>query len=158
MKAIFAGTFDPFTIGHRNIVERAARLFDSVTVAVAADTGKNAAPLDVRTAIAESAVSDITNVKVVSFCGLLSDYVKACGNSVLIRGVRSSVDLEYEREITRVYKSLCGVESLFLITAAEYEHVSSTVVRSIAALGGDISGYVVPCTNRQITEIYGKKR
>lgn len=157
MKAIFAGTFDPFTLGHRNIVERAAKLFDGVIIAVADDTGKNAAPLSVRTDIAKSAVADMANVAVESFCGLLSDYVMSKGDCVLIRGVRNSNDLEYERDLTAVYKSLCGVESIILITDAAYGHVSSTVVRAVAALGGDISGYVVPSTTTQITKVYSKK-
>ena len=158
MKAIFAGTFDPFTLGHRNIAERAAKLFDSVIIAVAEDTGKRTAPLEARTEIVKAATSDIKNVTVASFVGLLSDYVKAQGDCVLVRGVRSSIDLEYERDITTVYKSQCGVESVILIADATCSHVSSTVVRTIAALGGDISDYVVPSSLRQIQEIYGKKR
>lgn len=158
MKAIFAGTFDPFTLGHMNIVERAARLFDDVIIAVADDTGKNTAPLSVRTQIAKSAVADMSNVAVESFCGLISDYVAKKGDCVLVRGVRNGNDLEYERDLTAVYKSLCGVESIILITDAAYGHVSSTVVRTVAALGGDIDGYVVPSTAKQITQIYGKKQ
>ena len=158
MKAIFAGTFDPFTLGHKNIVERAAKIFDEVVIAVADDTGKDAAPLAVRTEIVSAAVLDMSGVTVESFCGLLSDYVKTKGDCVLVRGVRNSVDLEYERDITSVYKSLCGVESVILITDAKLGHISSTVVRTIAALSGDISGYVVPNTLKKINEIYGKKR
>ncbi|MDE6200978.1 MAG: pantetheine-phosphate adenylyltransferase [Clostridiales bacterium] len=158
MKAIFAGTFDPFTLGHRNIVERAARLFDGVIVAVAEETGKNTAPLSVRTEIVKAAVAEIANVTVESFCGLLSDYAAKKGDCALIRGVRNSNDLEYERDLTAVYKSLCGVESVVLITDPAYGHVSSTVVRTVAALGGDISGYVVPSTAKQIIDIYGKNR
>lgn len=158
MKAIFAGTFDPFTLGHRNIVERAAKLFDGVIIAVADDTGKNTVPLSVRTEIVKSAVADIANITVESFSGLLSDYAANKGDCVLVRGVRNSNDLEYERDLTAVYKSLCGVESVVIITDPVYGHVSSTVVRTIAALGGDITGYVVPSTAKQITEVYGKNR
>lgn len=158
MKAIFAGTFDPFTLGHRNIAERAAKLFDSVVIAVAEDTGKRAAPLEVRTEIVKSAMCDIKNITVESFTGLLADYVKAHGDCVLVRGVRSAMDLEYERDITAVYKSQCGVESVILIADATCSHISSTVVRTIAALGGDINQYVVPSSLRQIQQIYGKKR
>ncbi|MDE7405497.1 MAG: pantetheine-phosphate adenylyltransferase [Clostridiales bacterium] len=158
MKAIFAGTFDPFTLGHRNIVERAAKMFDGVIIAVADDTGKNTAPLSVRTDIVESAVADMANVTVESFSGLLSDYVMKQGDCVLVRGVRNGNDLEYERDLTAVYKSLCGVESIILITDAAYGHISSTVVRAIAALGGDLDGYVVPSTTKQITKIYVKKQ
>ncbi|MDE7108145.1 MAG: pantetheine-phosphate adenylyltransferase [Clostridiales bacterium] len=158
MKAIFAGTFDPFTLGHRNIVERAAKLFDGAIIAVADDTGKNTAPLSVRTEIAKAAVADMPTVTVESFSGLLSDYVTKKGDCVLVRGVRNSNDLEYERDLTAVYKSLCGVESIIIITDSAYGHVSSTVVRAVAALGGDINGYVVPSTAKQIAEVYGKKQ
>ncbi|MDE6293353.1 MAG: pantetheine-phosphate adenylyltransferase, partial [Clostridiales bacterium] len=158
MKAIFAGTFDPFTLGHKNIVERAVKLFDEVIIAVAEDTGKVPAPLKVRTEIAKAAVSDMVGVTVESFSGLLTDYVKAKGDCTLVRGMRNSVDLEYERDITNVYKSLCGVESVFLITDGRLSHVSSTVVRTVASLGGDISSYVVPRTLNLINEIYGKRR
>ncbi|MDE6029644.1 MAG: pantetheine-phosphate adenylyltransferase [Clostridiales bacterium] len=158
MKAIFAGTFDPFTLGHRNIVERAAKLFDSVIIAVADDTGKNTAPLAVRTEIAAAAVAGIANATVESFSGLLTDYVASKGDCVLVRGVRNSNDLEYERDLTAVYKSLCGVESVILITDAAYGHISSTVVRTVAALGGAVSGYVVPSTEKQILQVYRKTR
>ena len=158
MKAIFAGTFDPFTIGHRDIVERAARLFDGVIVAVAVDTGKPAAPLKVRTEIAKSAVKDLSNVTVESFCGLLTDFAKEKGYCVLIRGVRNCADLDYERDLTNVYKSMSGIESLIIISSPELSHVSSSVVRTAAALGGDISKFVVKGTVQKIAEIYGKKR
>ena len=157
MKAIFAGTFDPFTRGHRDIVERAAMLFDSVIVAVAEDTGKVTAPLGIRTEIAKIATSDMSNVKVESFFGLLTDYAKQQGDCVLIRGVRNAIDLEYERDLTRVYKSMGGVESVIILSAADCSHVSSSVVRTAVALGGDISEFVVPNTVQKITEIYGKK-
>lgn len=158
MKAIFAGTFDPFTIGHRDIAERAAGLFNSVIVAVAEDTGKPAAPLSVRTEIAKSAVQDLNNVTVESFCGLLTDFAKQKGSCVLIRGVRNSADLDYERDLTNVYKSMSGIESLILISSADCSHVSSSVVRTAAALGGDISKFVVKSTVQKITDIYGQKR
>lgn len=158
MKAIFAGTFDPFTLGHRNIVERAASLFDGVIVAVANYTGKITAPIDVRTEIAKAATGDIHGVQVESFDGLLTDFAKSKGECVLIRGVRNALDLEYERGLTEVYRSLGGIESLILITDAKFGHISSSVVRDIATLGGDVSGYIVPCTMQKIAEIYGKKR
>ena len=157
MKAIFAGTFDPFTIGHRDIVGRAAGLFDTVTVAVAEDTGKSTASLDVRTEIAKTAVNDLKNVTVVGFSGLLTDFAKKQGSALLIRGVRNAADLDYERDLTNVYKSMSGIESLIIISSPELAHVSSSVVRTIAALGGDISQFVVKSTVQKITEIYGKK-
>lgn len=156
MKAIFAGTFDPFTAGHKNIVERATKLFEKVIIAVAVDTGKTTAPLHVRLDIAKSATAELNNVETESFSGLLSDYVMSKGDCVIIRGVRNSVDLEYERDVTRVYKSLCGVESVIFITDESVGHVSSSLVRTVVSLGGSISDYVVPSTEQMIIDTYGK--
>ena len=120
MKAIFAGAFDPFTLGHKDIAERAAGIFGEVIVAVAADTDKNAMPLDLRLKIAVQAVRGVPGVKVVPFEGLLSDFLTSQGECVLVRGIRNSRDAEYERDHARIYKSLCGKEVVCLITAAEY--------------------------------------
>lgn len=155
MKAIFAGTFDPFTLGHRRTVERAKKLFGEVVIAVAADTGKNTAPFDKRIAIAKAATADLIGVSVEGFGGLLTEYVKKKGECVLVRGVRNAIDLEYERELTRAYMSLGGVDAVFLISNADVEHISSTVVRSIAAFGGAIDGYVVKDTEDIIKGVYG---
>ena len=146
MKAIFAGTFDPFTAGHRDITERALAVFGDVTVAVASDTGKTARPLDVRLNIAETATADLNGVTVETFSGLLSDYLAKLGDCVIVRGVRNSRD-----------RSLCGKDAVFFATSAEFEHVSSTTVRQLAELGGALDGYVVPCTVQAIIKHYGKK-
>ena len=157
MKAIFAGTFDPFTAGHRDITKRALAVFGDVTVAVASDTGKTARPLDVRLNIAETATADLNGVTVETFSGLLSDYLAKLGDCVIVRGVRNSRDAEYERDLVRVYRSLCGKDAVFFATSAEFEHVSSTTVRQLAELGGALDGYVVPCTVQAIIKHYGKK-
>ncbi|MDE6401002.1 MAG: pantetheine-phosphate adenylyltransferase [Clostridiales bacterium] len=156
MKAIFAGTFDPFTTGHRDIAERALSVFGNVTVAVANDTGKTAQPIDVRLAIAKDATSDLSGVAVEPFSGLLSDYLAAQGDCVIVRGVRNTRDMEYERDHVRIYKSLCGKDAVLFITSAEYEHVSSTVVRQLAALGGTLDGYVAERTAATVAKYYGK--
>ncbi len=157
MKAIFAGTFDPFTSGHRNIVEQALEVFGAVTVAVANDVGdKSAADIALRVNIAKLAVADFSNVTVERFDGLLTDYVGKTGG-VIIRGVRTSADLEYERAHARIYYSLGRVRSVFFIPAAEYEHVSSTVVRQLARLKADLNGYVARGTEKIIADHYGIK-
>ena len=142
MKAIFAGTFDPFTLGHKDITERAAHVFGDVVVAVAEDTGKNSMPLDIRLKIAEQAIRGIKGASVTPFKGLLSEFAKGQGECVLVRGIRNSRDMEYEREHARIYRS------------AAYEHVSSTAVRELAALGGELSGYVAPNTEDIIKKTY----
>lgn len=159
MKAIIAGTFDPFTAGHRDLAERALDIFGDVTIAVASDTGKRAAPLAVRVNIAELSVSDLRGVKVTPFNGLLSDYLTACGQCVLVRGVRNVKDFEYERELAAVYRSLCGKDCVLLATAPELGHVSSTVVRELAALSvtDKLAAYVVPAALDGVLAQYGKK-
>ena len=159
MKAIIAGTFDPFTAGHRNLVERALKIFGSVVVAVAADTGKQAAELSSRVTLAELSVADLNGVSVIPFCGLLSDFLTAQGDCVLVRGVRNVRDYEYEREHLAVYSTLCDAPAVLLPTAPELEHVSSTTVRELAALGvtDKLRSYVVPAALDGVIALYGKK-
>lgn len=157
MKAILAGTFDPFTLGHLDIAKRAKSLFDDVVIAVASDTGKDTVPLDVRTQIVRASVSGVDGITVEPFSGLLSDYLTAKGECVLVRGIRNSRDMEYERDHARIYKSLCGKDAVCFITSAEYEHVSSTVVRELAALNGALDGYVADGAKDIITKYYGKR-
>ena len=156
MKAIFAGTFDPFTLGHRDIVERAAKVFGGVTVAVAEDTGKTTAPISVRLEIAKASVSGIPGVSVQAFSGLLTDYMKMQGDCVIVRGVRNARDAEYERDLTRVYESLSGVDAVCFFTKAELEHVSSTVVRQLAELAAPLDGYVFVGAKDLIVGHYSK--
>ena len=157
MKAIFAGTFDPFTAGHRDITERALGVFGEVTVAVARETAKSCIDASERERLAKLAVSDLSGVTVTVFDGLLSDFLTANGDCVLVRGVRDCRDFEYERELAAVYRSLCGKDTVVLMTAAEFCHVSSSVVRELARLGGSLDGYVVPQSQRYIEQLYAKR-
>ncbi len=158
MRAIFAGTFDPFTAGHADIVKRCATCFSEVVVAVAADCNKSAAPVTVRAEIVELAVNELKldNVKVMQFCGLLTDFADSIGGGVLVRGIRNGHDLDYERELCGVYKSLNGIDAVVFITSPELSHVSSTVVRQLAALGAPLDGYVLNGTQDYIRAVYGK--
>lgn len=157
MKAVIAGTFDPFTTGHKNIVERALGIFGDVTIAVASDTGKNTASLDIRTEIARLSVLDLQNVSVEPFSGLLSDFLTAQGECVLVRGIRNVRDAEYERDLSRVYCSLCDKDTVVLFTDARFEHVSSSVVRELVALDAELDGYVVPAAEELIKKTYVKR-
>ena len=162
MRAIFAGTFDPFTVGHKDIALRAVRLFDSVTVAVALETGKRAVSVDKRIEIVCNSLIGAPNIEVEGFFGLLADYVKAKEKSeinnqkcVLVRGVRGTRDMEYERDLARIYREQCGADTVFLYARAEHEHISSTVVRELARLNAPIDGYVDENAIKQVYAIYG---
>lgn len=160
MKAILAGTFDPFTSGHADLAARAVAAFGNVTVAVAAETGKACAPLDVRLNIARLSLAAIENAQVVAFDGLLTDYIKKQGECVLIRGARNGRDFEYECEHSAVYRSLCDIDFIVFPTKPELAHVSSTNVRTLAALGvtDELAAYVVPSAIAEIIKVYGKAR
>lgn len=157
MKAVLAGTFDPFTAGHRDLAIRASKVFDGVIIAVAADTGKTTAAIDDRLDIAKASVSDVKNVNVVPFDGLLTDFLNGNAPCVLLRGLRGVRDAEYERDLCRIYKGGSDSECVYLFSSAELEHVSSTVVRQLACLGADISTYAAPQAKDMIKKVYGKK-
>ena len=158
MKAVLAGTFDPFTAGHRELAVRASNIFDGVTVAVAADTGKTTAAIEDRLKIAKASVSDVKNVNVVPFNGLLTRFLDDNAPCVLLRGLRGVRDTEYERDLCRIYKGECSAECVYLFSSAELEHVSSTVVRQLAMLGGDVKSYVSPAAIDIIKKVYGNER
>lgn len=158
MKAIIVGTFDPFTIGHRDIAERTLKIFGNVTVAVAEDTGKAPAPIETRLEIARRSMRDLDGAVVESYSGLTSEYLKSMDERVvLVRGIRNSRDMEYERDHARIYKSLCGAEVVCLLTAAEYQHISSTVVRQLARLHSPLDEYVVESAKELISKVYADR-
>ena len=143
-KAIYPGTFDPITNGHINIIERAAALFDNVTVAVADSAGKN--PLfdsKERVELATVALADYTNVVVVSFSGLLVHLAEQQSANIVIRGVRSIADFEYEAQMVGMNRLMMPtLETVFLTPHSEWADLSSTLVRDIARHGGDIQSFV----------------
>jgi pantetheine-phosphate adenylyltransferase len=144
--AMYPGTFDPVTNGHVDLVRRAAKLFDRVVVAVAASPNK--APmftLEERIGMARTALADVGNVVVDGYTGLTVDYVRQHGLKVIIRGLRAVSDFEYEFQLATMNRHLRSeVETIFLTPAEEYTFVSSTFVREIGVLGGDISPFVPP--------------
>ncbi|MCK5876703.1 MAG: pantetheine-phosphate adenylyltransferase [Candidatus Marithrix sp.] len=146
MKAIYPGTFDPITNGHIDIVKRAAFLFEHVTVAIAANPSK--APtfsLEKRVELANSVLADIDNITVYSFNGLLADFAKQCGVQVIVRGLRAVSDFEYEFQMAGMNRTLIpNIETIFLTPATKYTFISSSLVREIASLGGNINEFVHP--------------
>lgn len=146
-QAIYPGTFDPLTLGHEDVIERAARLFDRLTVAVSAGRGAKAPwfTVEERMEMVRHATRRWSHVEVDSFDGLLVDYARAKGARVLVRGLRAFSDFEYEFQMALANRQLAGdVETLFLMPKPDYSYVSSSIVREVAALGGHVSEFVSP--------------
>jgi len=141
---LYPGTFDPITNGHLDLIQRAARLFDKIIVAVADSCGKN--PLfdvETRVELVEQVVKKIGNVEVCGFNGLLVDLAKEKNANILLRGLRAVSDFEYEFQLANMNRHLApDLESLFLTPSEKYSFISSTLVREVASLGGDISQFV----------------
>jgi len=142
--AVYSGTFDPLTLGHEDVVRRAAHMFDQVIVAVAtAHHKKTLFTLDERLHLVQSALRDCPNVQALPFDGLMVDCVRAHNAQVIVRGLRSVTDYDYETQMSGMNRHLApDVDTVFLHTSAQVQHISSTLVREIAKLGGDVSGLV----------------
>lgn len=144
---IYPGTFDPITNGHADLVQRAAKLFERVVIAVARG-GPSKEPvfsLQERVALARDVFADKDNIEVLSFDNLLVDFARSQGASVILRGLRAVSDFEYEFQLASMNRHLSPqIETLFLTPAEEYSYISSSVVREVASLGGDISPFVHP--------------
>ncbi|MBI2311874.1 MAG: pantetheine-phosphate adenylyltransferase [Betaproteobacteria bacterium] len=153
-KAIYPGTFDPLTRGHEDLVRRASHLFDQVIVAVADSKGKGPFfTLDERVDMARQVLSGYDNVKVDGFSGLLMDFLRAQGASVILRGLRAVSDFEYEFQMAGMNRNLYpDVETLFLTPAEQYMFISATMVREIATLGGDVSTFVHPLVGERLND------
>ncbi|HHQ15075.1 MAG TPA: pantetheine-phosphate adenylyltransferase [Chromatiales bacterium] len=152
--AMYPGTFDPLTNGHHELVRRAAHIFDRVVVAVAASPHKQPMfTLDERTRLAREVLSDIPNVSVDSYSGLTVDYAREHDLAAVIRGLRAVSDFEHEFQLSSMNRHLSpDVETVFLCPEAEYMFISSTLVREVAALGGDVSGLVHPAVEQALKE------
>lgn len=144
VRAVYPGTFDPLTLGHENIIERSARLFDEVILAVAhAHHKKTLFTLEERLHLAKASLSAYPNVRVMGFDGLVKDFALKEGASVMVRGVRSMTDFDYEGQLAGMNKLLApGVETVFLTPEPQFQSLSSTLIREISTLGGDVSAWV----------------
>ena len=142
--AIYPGTFDPVTHGHSDLVVRASRLFDKVIVAVAASPSKQTAfSVEERVELVSEVVGDIANVEVCSFDSLLVDFAREHQAQVIIRGLRAVSDFEYEFQLAGMNRRLADdIETLFLTPAEQYSYISSSLIKEIASLGGDVSEFV----------------
>jgi pantetheine-phosphate adenylyltransferase len=152
--AVYPGTFDPITNGHSDLVARATRLFDRVIVAVAKDTGKKpVCGIVERVDLARVALHGIEHADVVPFGGLLMDFCRSHNADVVIRGLRAVSDFEYEFQLASMNRRLAPeIETIFLTPAEQYAFISSTLVREIARLGGDVSDFVHPEVRRLLRD------
>jgi len=143
---IFPGTFDPITLGHQDLVERAANLFDKIIIAVADNINKKTVlPQDERVKLCKNIFKDFDNITVCGFKGLLVNFVKANNCNTIIRGLRVISDFEYEFQLANMNRRLkSDFETVFLTPSEQYSFISSTMVREIAALGGNIEAFVAP--------------
>jgi pantetheine-phosphate adenylyltransferase len=156
--AIYPGSFDPPTLGHLDVIERAANLFDEIIVAVGVNSGKM--PLlsaDDRVEALRKCTTHLPNVSVDRFEGLLVDYVLSTGARSIVRGLRATADFEYEFQMAMVNRRLASeIDTVFLMTKWEHSYLSSSIVREVATLGGDYSGLVPPAVTEVIHRALGK--
>lgn len=150
--AVYPGTFDPITYGHEDVVRRATQLFDRVIMAVAAGHHKKAMfSLEERMEMAREVVKAYPQVEVESFSGLLRDFVVARGAKAMVRGLRAVTDFDYEFQLAGMNRSLMPqVETVFLTPSDKYQFISSTFVREIAVLGGEVEKFVSPAVNQRL--------
>ncbi|MCQ2544818.1 MAG: pantetheine-phosphate adenylyltransferase [Clostridia bacterium] len=144
-KALYSGSFDPLTMGHMNIIERVAKLYDEVTVGVIDNPQKKTMfSLSEREDMIKEALAGLHNVRVDHFSGLLADFVNDGGYNVVVRGLRGTTDFDYEIQMAQMNARLFNekVETVFLMTDPRYSFISSTMVKEVSSLGGDIKGLV----------------
>lgn len=160
LTAVYPGTFDPMTLGHEDLMRRAASLFPRLILAVAAGHHKRTMfTIDERLEIARELALPYPNVEVIDFRGLLRDFVVAHGGKVVVRGLRAVSDFEYEFQMAGMNRQLMpDVETLFLTPSDQYQFVSGTFVREIASLGGDVSKFVAPSVLRRLHERVAQNR
>lgn len=147
-RAVYPGTFDPMTMGHVDLVKRASKLFDSVIIAIASsDSKKPMFTLEERIEIGNKIFTDDPKVEVVGFSGLLVNFAKENNANILIRGLRVVADFEYEFQLANMNRAMSpDIESVFLTPKEEYSYISSSLVKEIATMGGDVDRFVDPVT------------
>lgn len=154
----YPGTFDPITNGHSDLVERASKLFDRVIVAVAESPKKRPLlSLEQRVELAQTSLSHLSNVEVVGFSGLLATFLRKHNANVILRGLRAVSDFEYEFQLANMNRKLAPeAESLFLTPDEHLSFISSTLIREIASLGGDVAEFVHPAVNSALIKHFSK--
>lgn len=155
---IYPGTFDPITNGHTDIISRAARIFDHVVVAIAGSTGKSTAfSTDERLQLARDVLAQYENVSVMRFDGLLVKFVAEQNATMVLRGLRAVSDFEYEFQLAGMNRKMnSAIDTVFLTPSEQFTYISSSLIREIAKLDGDVSGFVHPTVNKALAERFGK--
>jgi len=158
-RAMYPGTFDPFTNGHNDLVRRACRIFDRVVVSIAANPNK--APLftlDQRVDIASRVLADVPNVEVMGYSGLTVEFARQHGLNVIVRGLRAVSDFEFEFQLATMSRHLNGeVETVFLTPSEQFSFVSSTLIREIASLGGNVREFVDPIVAEALADRFVRR-
>ena len=159
MKAVYPGSFDPVTYGHLDIIERAAAIFDELTVSVLNNKAKTALfSVEERVKLLEEATKHLPNVKVDSFSGLLIDYARQNDIHVSVRGLRAVTDFEYELQIAQInHKLYPDLDTIFFTTSVEYSYLSSSIVKEIASYGGDIREFLPESIVQTVYDKYSAK-
>ncbi|MDD6037901.1 MAG: pantetheine-phosphate adenylyltransferase [bacterium] len=159
-RAIYPGSFDPVTNGHIDIIRRSANMVDELFVGVLNNSAKNSLfSVDERVSMIKEITTDLPNVRVVSFDGLLVDYAREINANIIIRGLRAVTDFEYELQIAQTnHVENPAIETIFLTTSLQYSYLSSTIVKEFAAYGGDISQFVPETIVARIYNKFGIKK
>ena len=153
LTALCPGTFDPVTNGHLDIIQRAARCFDDVVVAVLENPAKLALfGVEERVAMLKEAVADIDHVQVESFSGLLVDYARSRGSTVVVKGLRAVSDFDFELQMAQMNSRMAGVETFFVATSPLWSYLSSSLIKEVARFGGDVTGLVPEFVQRRLDE------
>lgn len=157
--AVYPGTFDPITNGHFDLIERAARFYDRLVIAVADNQNKKSLfTLAQRVELAKEVTKNLSNVEVIGFSGLLVDFVKEINGHVLLRGLRAVSDFEYEFQLASMNRKLAPeIETMFMTPAEQYSFISSSLVREISRLGGDVSDFVNPVVSKSLQNVHKLK-
>ncbi|NIA02777.1 MAG: pantetheine-phosphate adenylyltransferase [Planctomycetia bacterium] len=156
--AFYPGTFDPVTLGHVDLIRRAAKLFDEVIVGVAGNRDKSPLfTLEERVSLLEQVVGGMENVRIIGFNNLLIDCVREQNADTILRGLRAVSDFEYEFQLAAMNRHLDpGIETTFLTPAESYAFLSSTLIKEVASLGGDVREFVPPQVMKALKRVYGK--
>ncbi|MDB2544348.1 pantetheine-phosphate adenylyltransferase [Woeseiaceae bacterium] len=159
VKAMYPGTFDPMTLGHRELAIRASKIFDKVVVAIAANPEKNPMfTLEERVDMAKSVLKDLNNIEVCDYSGLTVDFAMANDVTVIVRGLRAVSDFEYELQLANMNRYLAKeIETAFL-TPTEYAFITSSLVREVANMGGNVSNFVAPVVERILVDRFNKSK